>query len=306
MLHAHSSTETWPSLPYAEWKDTLATLHMWLQIIGKIRLVQEPMVNHWWQVTLYVTSRGLTTSAMPYGRSRTFQIDFDFVDHMLRIQECDGEQAAFALEPMPVAKFYEKVMQGLRDVDVSVSIRKKPNEVPEAIAFDRDYTHSSYDKEYAHRFWRALVQADRLATIFRSRFIGKVSPVHFFWGGPDLAVTRFSGRKAPPHPGGFPNLPDSVTREGYSHEVSSAGWWPGGFGMDASFYSYAYPEPEGFGRAHLEPSAASYNEQLHEFVLPYEAVRTSDDPDAMVLAFFQTTYEAAANLGKWDRVALER
>jgi hypothetical protein len=305
MVQSRSDIQTWPPLPYAEWQDTLATLHMWLQIVGKIRLSQEPLVNHWWQVPLYVTARGLTTSAMPY-ESRYFQIDFDFIDHVLRVQECYGEEVQLALKPMSVAEFYERVMDMLHSLDIYVTIRATPNEVPDAIPFEKDDTHKSYDPAYAHRFWRVLLQADRLFKMFRSRFIGKVSPVHFFWGAPDLAVTRFSGRRAPPHPGGFPNMPDWVTREAYSHEVSSAGFWPGGYGVDASFYSYAYPEPEGYGQAHVEPSAAYYHTQLHEFLLPYDAVRECEDPDAMVMSFLQTTYEAAANLGKWDRVDLER
>jgi hypothetical protein len=306
MVQTRSETNAWPALPIAEWQDTLSTLHMWLQIVGKIRLRQEALVNHWWNVALYVTARGITTSVMPYQTSRAFQIDFDFIDHMLRIQECDGGETEFALEPMSVAKFYRKVMESLHSLDFDVKISARPNEVPEAIPFDRDNTHASYDKEYAHRFWRVLLQADRLFKIFRSRYIGKVSPVHFWWGALDLAVTRFSGRKAPPHPGGFPNMPDSATREAYSHEVSSAGFWPGGYGMDAAFYAYAYPQSEGFAKAHVEPDAAYYHTQLREFVLPYDAVRLSDDRDAMVLAFLQSTYEAAAELGHWDRAALER
>jgi len=305
MVQARSDIETWPPLPYAEWQDTLATLHMWLQIVGKIRLVQEPLINHWWQVALYVTTRGLTTSPIPYG-SRLFQIDFDFVEHTLIAHECDGESVQFALKPMAVADFYARVMQVLHSLDVHVSIRTLPNEVPDAIPFDRDYTHASYDPVYVYRFWRVLLQADRLFKLFRARFIGKVSPVHLFWGAPDLAVTRFSGRTAPPHPGGFPNMPDWVTHEAYSHEVSSAGFWPGGYGIDAAFYSYAYPEPEGYAQARIEPSAATYNAQLREFVLPYEDVRTLDDPDATLLSFLQTTYQAAADLGRWDRAALER
>jgi hypothetical protein len=305
MVQSRSDVETWPPLPVAEWEDTLATLHMWLQIVGKIRLAQEPHVNHWWQVPLYVSTRGLTTSAMPYG-TRSFQIDFDFIDHVLRIEECYGEEVQLALRPMPVAEFYAKVMELLRSLDINVSIRTTPNEVPNAIPFDQDYEHQSYDATYAHRFWRVLLQVDRLFKIFRSRFIGKVSPVHVFWGAPDLAVTRFSGRRAPLHPGGVPNMPDWAVREAYSHEVSSAGFWPGGYGVDASFYSYAYPAPDGYAEAHVEPAGAYYHTQLREFLLPYETVRGSDDPDAMVLTFLQTTYEAAANLGKWDREALER
>ena len=306
MAQTRIETQTWPALPYEQWKDTLATLHMWLQIVGKIRLRQEPPVNHSWSVVLYVSSRGVTTMKMPYGKQRAFQIDFDFIDHELRIQECDGAQISFALVPMAVAEFYRRVMDALHSLDFEIVISKKPNEVVEAIPFDQDYTHASYDKEYAYRFWRVLLQADRVFRIFRARFIGKVSPVHFFWGGPDLAVTRFSGRRAPPHPGGFPNMPDSVTREAYSHEVSSAGFWPGGSGMDAIFYSYAYPEPGGFSQAPLKPGAAFYHPQMREFVLPYDAVREANDPDAALLDFLQTTYEAAANLAHWDRSELER
>jgi hypothetical protein len=305
MTRLPSSNEVWPSLPYEEWKDTLATLHLWLQIVGKIRLAQAPMVNHWWQVTLYITPRGLTTSAIPY-RNRAFQIDFDFIDHALDVRECNGKMIRLPLEPMPVAQFYRSVMEALKSVDIDISIRTMAAEIADAIPFERDDVHASYDPDYAHRFWRALLQADRLLGIFRGRFIGKVSPVHFFWGAPDLAVTRFSGRTAARHPGGFPNMADWVTREAYSHEVSSAGWWPGGAGMEPMFYSYAYPEPKGFAQARVEPAAAFYHEQLKEFALPYEDVRKSNDPDAMVLAFLQSTYEAAANLATWDRTALER
>ena len=306
MAQMRTGTQAWPALPYEQWKDTLATLHMWMQIVGKIRMREEPLVNHWWNVVLYVTSRGLTTTKIPYRTSRAFQIDFDFIDHELRIQECDGAQISFALVPMPVAEFYRRVMESLRSLDIDVEINKRPNEVPEAIPFDQDYTHASYDKEYAYRFWRVLLQTDRVFKIFRARFIGKVSPVHLFWGAPDLAVTRFSGRRAPPHPGGFPNMPDSATREAYSHEVSSAGFWPGGYGMDAIFYSYAYPEPPGFADAPLKPADANYSQQLREFVLPYDTVREADDSDATLLEFLQSTYEAAANLANWDRAELER
>jgi hypothetical protein len=279
---------------------------MWTQIVGKVRLAHEPMVNHWWQVPLYVTSRGLTTSPMPCTQGRTFQIDFDFLDHQLRIADSNGNRSAIALEPMPVAEFYTEVMKRLNELGIPTRIRTKPNEVAEATPFDRDYAHASYDKEYVHRFWRVLIQADRLFKAFRARYIGKASPVHFFWGAFDLAVTRFSGRRAPPHPGGFPNIPDWAMREAYSHEVSSCGFWPGGYGLDAVFYSYAYPEPGGFAQATASPPAAYYNTQLKEFVLPYEAVRQASDPDAMVLSFLQSTYEAAADLGGWDRAALER
>jgi hypothetical protein len=298
--------ETWPALPYEAWADTLATLHRWMQVVGKIRLAQEPMVNHWWQVPLYVTARGLTTTSMPYRDGRAFQIDFDFVDHQLHLVECDGGAAAFPLEPMSVAQFYRQVMDALASLNIHVSIRTKPSEIADAVPFEHDDAHASYDRDYAQRFWRVLVQVDRLAKLFRSRFIGKVSPVHVFWGAPDLAVTRFSGRLAPPHPGGIPNLPDWVTREAYSHEVISAGFWPGAPGLDAAFYAYAYPEPKGFSGAQIDPKEAYYHPQLREFVLPYDVVQRSDDPDSLVLAFFQSTYEAAADLGGWDRAALER
>jgi hypothetical protein len=298
--------ERWPELIYQQWKDTLETLHRWTQIVGKIRLKQEPMLNHWWQVPLYVTARGLTTSVMPYRHGRSFAIDFDFVDHALRIDGCDGEKATFRLEPMAVAEFYRRVMDELHALDFDVRINKKPNEVADATPFDEDTTHASYDAQAVDRFWRALLEADRLCKLFRSRFVGKASPVHFFWGSFDLAVTRFSGRRAPPHPGGIPNLPDWVTREAYSHEEHSVGFWPGGPGIEAAFYAYAYPEPPGFASARLAPETASWNDGLREFLLPYEAARTSNDPDRAVLDFFQSTYDAAADLAKWDRAALER
>jgi hypothetical protein len=298
--------ERWPELLYEEWKDTLATLHLWTQIVGKIRLKQEPLVNHWWNVTLYVTSRGLTTSAMPYTDGRRFGIAFDFIDQALRIDCTDGAQTAFALEPMTVAAFYERLMAELRSLGIVVPIVKTPNEIADAIPFDRDTTHASYDGAYVDRFWHVLLEADRLCKKFRSGFLGKASPVHFFWGSFDLAVTRFSGRSAPPHPGGIPNMPDWVTREAYSHEEHSVGFWPGGYGLEALFYAYAYPEPAGFAEAKIAPEPASWNSQLKEFVLPYEAVRTAPDPDAAVLSFFESSYGAAADLAKWDRPALER
>lgn len=298
--------EPWPALPYEQWKDTYATLHMWTQVVGKIRLAHEPRVNHWWQVALYVTPRGLTTSAMPYGRSRTFSVDFDFIDHALIIKDCDGNAAQVALEPMTVADFYARVMQALERLGLQTPLYTMPCEIADAIPFEQDRVHASYDKAYVERFHRVLIQADRLCKLFRASYIGKVSPVHFFWGSFDLAVTRFSGRPAPPHPGGIPNLPDWITREAYSHEVSSCGFWPGGYGSDAVFYAYAYPEPSGFAQAQVRPEQAFYNAQMKEFMLPYDDVRTSDDPDAMVLAFFESTYSAAANLGAWDRAALER
>jgi hypothetical protein len=295
----------WPALPLEAWKDTSATLHMWMQIVGKIRLSQSPWVNHSWHVTLYVTPRGLTTSPIPDG-PRSVEIAFDFIDHQLAIVTSDGAAGRVPLEPQSVAAFYGRLMKELERLGVHVGIHTKPNEVEEAIPFDRDEVHRAYDPEYAHRFGRVLVQADRVLKTFRARFIGKCSPVHFFWGGPDLAVTRFSGRTAPRHPGGVPNLPDRVAREAYSHEVSSCGfWWGGGPIAYPAFYAYAYPEPGGFAAAAIRPEGAFYSTDLKEFVLPYEAVRTSDSPDDALLAFLQTTYEAAADLAGWDRRALE-
>ncbi len=296
----------WPSLPLEAWSDTAATLHMWMQIVGKIRLVQSPWTNHSWHVTLYVTPRGLTTSPIPYER-RSFEIAFDFIGHELVIEASDGATGRVALEPQSVAAFYGRVMDEMGRLGLRVAIHKKPNEVAEAIPFDRDVVHKAYDRESANRFWRILVQADRVLKRFRARFIGKCSPVHFFWGGPDLAVTRFSGRAAPPHPGGIPNLPDWVAREAYSHEVSSCGFWAGGGPIPyPAFYAYAYPEPSGFAAAAVEPKGAFYSTDLREFILPYDVVRTADSPDDTLQAFVQTTYEAAADLAKWDRGGLER
>ncbi len=298
--------DQWPGLRLDAWNETFATLHMWTQVVGKIRLVQSPWTNHSWHVTLYVTARGLSTSPIPYG-SRSFEIEFDFISHVLSIQTSDGRTASVPLEPQSVATFYSRVMKEMAGLDLQVHIRTKPNEVPEAIPFDRDETHRSYDREYAVRFWRVLVQTDRVLKIFRARFTGKCSPVHFFWGGADLAVTRFSGRTAPEHPGGIPNLPDWITREAYSHEVSSCGFWPGGGAIAyPAFYSYAYPEPAGFPSARVRPDAAFYSSELREFILPYDEIRRADSPDDTVLAFLQTTYEAAATLAAWDRNALER
>lgn len=301
-----SSQETWPSLPLEAWADTYATLHLWIQIVGKVRLAQSPWVNHAWHVTLYVTDRGLTTSPIPYG-NRTFQIDFDFIAHRLLLRSSDGRTGGFALEPQSVATFYARLMEELEKLGLPVDIYRKPNEVADPIHFDQDEEHRTYDPEYANRFWRVLVQADRIFKEFRARFIGKCSPVHFFWGAPDLAVTRFSGRRAPEHPGGIPNLPDWVTREAYSHEVSSCGFWPGGGPIPyAAFYSYAYPAPEGFSTASIKPGTAFYNADLGEFILPYDAVRQSESPDETLLDFLQSTYEAAADLAGWDRDSLER
>ena len=299
-------TDAWPDLPLDAWRDTCATLHLWLQIVGKIRHAQGPPLNHCWGDTLYVTARGLTTSPMPYG-TRIFQIDFDFIDHQLRVQSDDGRSGAVALRPQSVATFYGSLFDQLGRVGLDVRIHRRPNEVADPIPFDRDETHASYDPAYSNRFWRVLAESDRVFKQFRARFIGKCSPIHFFWGAPDLAVTRFSGRPAPRHPGGIPNLPDEVTREAYSHEVSSAGFWPGGGPVaHAAFYAYAYPEPPGFAEARVRPGEAFYSKDLREFLLPYDAVRLAPSPDETLLTFLQSTYEAAADLARWDRRSLER
>ncbi|HEY9695383.1 MAG TPA: DUF5996 family protein [Oculatellaceae cyanobacterium] len=302
---ANSIDSVWPSLPVAEWQDTYATLHMWTQIIGKIRLKLTPFINHSWHSTLYVTPRGLTTSSIPSG-TRTFEIIFDFLAHELRIETSDGTSKSIALKPRSVADFYQEVMNALSELDIKVKIWTMPQEVAEAIPFDQDYQHTAYDSEYAQRCWRILVQADRVMKTFRSSFIGKCSPVHFFWGSFDLAVTRFSGDTAPEHPGGIPNLADRVTREAYSHVCSSCGFWPGSGEVEPLFYSYAYPAPEGFKDYAIQPPEAFYSDKMQEFILPYEAVRQASDPDALLLTFFQSTYDAAANLGSWKRPELER
>lgn len=297
--------EAWPSLPLEAWRDTCATLHLWTQIVGKIRLAQTPWINHSWHATLYVTARGLSTSPIPYGQL-AFEIEFDFVEHRLRIRTDDGRKRQVPLAARPVADFYADVMAALAALDISVRIHERPNEVPDAIRFSEDRLHAAYDRDWANRFWRVLVQVDRVFKEFRTGYLGKASPVHLFWGSFDLAVTRFSGRTAPPHPGGVPNLPDAVAREAYSHEVSSAGFWPGGGAIDyPAFYSYAYPEPAGFRTAAVRPRAAFFNTQLGEFILPYEAVRTAGDPKRVLLDFLQSTYEAAADTGRWERAALE-
>ncbi len=300
-----SHTLAWPALPLESWSDTCATLHRWTQIVGKIRLSQSPWVNHSWHTTLYVTARGLTTSPVPHGQ-RTFQIDFDFLDHQLSVQASDGRTGRFALRGQSVATFYASLMEEMRRLDLPVRIAMRPNEVADTTRFDQDMEHRSYDADAAHRFWRILLQTDRVMKVFRGRFLGKCSPVHFFWGAPDLAVTRFSGRTAPEHAGGIPNLPDTVAREAYSHEVSSCGFWPGGGPIPyPAFYSYAYPEPAGFKQARVRPDAAFYTTDLGEFILPYDAVRQSASPDDTLLEFFQSTYEAAAELANWSRTALE-
>lgn len=301
-----SPTEPWPSLPLEAWRETYATLHLWTQIVGKIRLALSYWINHSWHVTLYVTARGLTTSPIPHG-NRTFQIDFDFIGQRLTLQSSDGATGGFPLQPQSVAAFYARLMDEMDRLQLRVNLRVKPCEVVDPLPFDQDETHCAYNREYAARFWQILVQADRVFKQFRAPFIGKCSPVHFFWGAADLAVTRFSGRPAPLHPGGIPGLPDWVSREAYSHEVSSCGFWPGGGAIPyPAFYSYAYPEPTGFAEAVIEPAAAFYSGDFREFILPYEAVRQAESPDDTLLAFLQATYEAAARLGKWDRAALER
>lgn len=295
----------WPELPLAEWKDTLATLHMWTQIVGKIRLALTPLENHWWNVPLYVTPRGLTTSAIPYG-DRLFQINFDFISHLLLIETTDGSVKTFALRPCSVAEFYKEIMTTLGSLGMPVTIWTTPVEVQDRTPFEEDQKHAAYDAEYVQRVWRILVQSDRVLTKFRSRFIGKVSPIHFFWGAFDMAVTRFSGRPAPKHPG-VPNCGLFVMQEAYSHEVSSCGFWPGGGLVDEpAFYAYAYPEPQGFKDYPIQPPKAFYHSGISEFLLPYNVVRTSNSPDEILLSFLQSTYEAAANCANWDRRALER
>jgi hypothetical protein len=303
-----SPNSAWPALPLEPWADTSATLHMWTQIVGKIRLRYSAPINHGWHSTLYVTARGLTTGPIPSG-SRTFQLDFDFIDHALVATVSDGKTGRLRLAPQTVAAFYKGLFDMLRMLGISVRIHGSPNEVVDPIPFARDEVHRAYDPDAVSRFWRVLVQSDRVFKRFRSRFLGKCSPVHLFWGGMDLAVTRFSGRRAPEHPGGIPNLPDRVTREAYSHEVSSGGFWagtPGGPVAYPAYYTYAYAEPEGFGQVKVRPDEAFYSPDLREFILPYEAVRTAPDPDARLLDFMQSTYEAAANLARWDRAALEQ
>jgi Family of unknown function (DUF5996) len=295
-----STLEVWPPLLLAAWQDTYDTLHMWIQIIGKVRTELTPLTNHWWNSTLYVTARGLTTSPIPYG-VRTFEMRFDFIDHTLVIESSDGGVELLPLVPRSVADFYHAILAALRTLGIDVTISTMPQEVAHPIPFDQDTVHASYDAEQAHRFWCILVQVDRLFKLFRARFIGKASPVHFFWGSFDLAVTRFSGRRAPERPGA-----DLVTREAYSHEEISAGFWPGTGEQEAAFYAYAAPEPAGFKEAVIRPSAASYDATLGEFLLNYADVRIADDPDAMVLDFLQSTYEAAADRAGWDRAALER
>jgi hypothetical protein len=295
----------WPELKFSEWQDTLATLHMWTQVVGKVRLKQTPLVNHWWNVPLYISARGLTTTAMPYRDGRVFEIEFDFIEHRLLIECSDGAARSLVLRPQSVADFYAEVMAALRALGIEVNIWTMPVEIPDPIRFEDDTIHASYDPEYANRFWRALVKMDDVLKEFRSRFIGKVSPVHFFWGSFDLAVTRFSGKPAPPREGA-----DLITREAYSHEVISHGWWPGNKDMEAAFYSYTTPEPAGLAdtvnQGKILPAKTFYSPEMKEFFLPYDDVRQSLAPEQALMDFSQTTYEAGATLGGWDRSALER
>jgi hypothetical protein len=295
----------WPTLPLAEWQDTQKTLHRWVQIVGKTRLALAPPVNHSWHVTLYLTARGLTTSPMPYD-GRTTEVDFDFLEHQLLIRTSEGDTRRMKLVPRSVADFYREYTTLLAELDIRVRLRPIPSELQDTLAFTEDEDHRSYDPEHAQRCWRILAATSRVLQAFRGRFIGKCSPVHFFWGAFDLACTRFSGRTAPQHPGGVPNLPDRVVREAYSHECISSGWWPGGGPLEeAAYYSYTYPEPAGFAEASV-PDGAYYHRELKEFVLPYDTVRSSDRPDQLLLEFFQATYELGANLGGWKRRELER
>jgi len=300
-----STAEDWPVLSYKDWKPTCTTLHLWTQIVGKARLAQTPWINHSWHATFYLTARGLTTSTISCG-PRTFQVDFDFIADTLRIATSDGGVATLALAPASIADFHARFRAALAELGLEVAMHGRPNEMPEAVPFAEDRAPRPYDADAVRRFWRALLLTERVLVRFRSGFLGKVSPVHLFWGGLDLAVTRFSGRRAPRHPGSAPNVPDAVNAEAYSHEVSSAGFWPGGAGADdAAFYSYAYPEPEGFRTAAVRPVGALYEPKMGLFMLPYEAVRSAPDPEATLLEFLRTTYEAAANLAGWNRAELE-
>jgi hypothetical protein len=305
MMSATQAAEPiWPDLSYSAWSETLATLQLWTQIVGKIRLTLTPWLNHSWQTPLYVTARGLGTSPIPIG-AEIFEIEFDFIAHRLNVRTSRGAEQFLQLQPQSVADFYRSTLDLLDSMRIPVAIKETPNEIPNPIRFSEDRVHAAYDAAAAHRFWRALVQADRIFKLFRSGFIGKASPVHFFWGSFDLAVTRFSGRPAPPHPGGVPGLPDDVAREAYSHEVSSAGFWPGNAAFPRpAFYAYAYPEPPGF-RDRPAPPGAAFDTALGEFILLYDTVAQSRDPDALLLDFLSTTYAAAADSANWDRAALE-
>ena len=295
----------WPPLPLDAWRDTYGTLHMWTQVVGKICLALTPRVNHFWNVTLHVTPRGLATPPIPY-RERTFTMTFDFIVHQLVIQCSDGESAAIELAPQTVADFYQRLMDVLHRLGIEVRIWTMPVEVADPIRFEQDVRHRAYDPAWANAFWRVLATVEPVFTAFRSGFVGKSSPVHFFWGSFDLAVTRFSGRRAPLHPGGVPHLPDAVAQEAYSHEVSSAGFWPGNEVIPyPAFYAYAYPEPPGFAQASIRPADSFYSDDLHEYILPYDAVRNAENPERALMDFLMSTYDAAASLGKWDRAALD-
>jgi hypothetical protein len=304
-MTAANATAAWPALPYAELRPTVESLQRWTQIVGKVALARTPWLNHSWHVTLRVSARGLITPLIPNGAC-ALQLEFDFIDHQLVLRTTDGGERRVALEPCAVARFYGQTMEALAGLGAATHIVARPNELPDTIPFPDDHTPRGYDPARAQDLWRALVQIEGVFERFRSRFLGKNSPIHFFWGAADLAVTRFSGRRAPLHPGGVPNLPDPVTREAYSHEVSSAGFWPGdGRTPSPNFYSYAYPTPAGFSRAPVSPAAARFDEALGEFLLPYDAVRQAVQPDEILLEFLQTTYAAAADLGRWDRAGLE-
>jgi hypothetical protein len=302
----NDASAQWPDLPFAAWSGTCNTLILWLQIVGKVRIACTPLINHWWNATFKVTSRGPSAPAMPY-HGRTFDVLFDFTDHRVLIATSDGRTETLALAPMAVADFYAAFIQALRRLGIDVHIWTMPSEIENAIPFQKDRTHAQYDPGYVQKFWQAVLQAHRVMTEFRARFIGKASPVHFFWGSFDLVVTRFSGRRAPPPTSTTPNVAAWVMNEAYSHEVSSCGFWPGngGYGR-AAFYVYAYPEPAGYGDTKLKTAEAAYDKTLGQFILPYDAVRHASDPDALLLGFLQETYEAAADLAKWDRAALER
>ncbi len=295
----------WPELPLAEWRATYATLHMWSQIVGKTRLALAPMENHWWQVALYVTARGLTTSPMPYGNG-SVEVQFDFISHQLLIQASNGARHSFALTSMSVADFFARYMSALHELGIDPAIYASPVEVVTAIPFAQDHEHSTYDEHAAHQCWLILLSTQRVMKAYRGAFVGKQSPVHFFWGSFDLACTRFSGRRAPRHPGGAPHCPDRVMVEAYSHECSSCGFWPGDENSPPAFYAYAYPEPQGYAARGAAPAAARYDTTAREFLLPYESLRAAPNPDQELLRFFETTYAAAADLGGWDRTALDR
>ena len=307
MVSTLNAVGAWPALPLAEWQDTYTTLHRWMQIVGKTRLQFAPMQNHWWNATLYLTTRGLGTSPMPDG-TRTFDVELDFIDHSLAVTSGDGAVRMMSLKPRSVADFYAEYLDALRSLGIRPHIWPVPREMDDNLRFDEDRIHTSYDPEAAHRCWRALADTDRVLKAYRAKFLGKSSPSHFWWGSFDIACTRFSGNRAPTHPGGVPNCPDYVTIEAYSHECISVGWWPGSAGRmdEPGFYAYAYPEPPGYPVAAIQPAGAYYHSELHDWVYPYDALRSTPDPDAALLEFLESAYSTAADLGRWDRAALER